>query len=136
MKIIGKFALSLVLPTLVTLNVYGEETATTATKEGPTTRVITITETVTCKYPPRCPPDPAVCCKEPTQEEEPAIQESPTEETSQEGATTQKITIEKVITEKTTTTYICPASQSCCPSRNPCGCKNCSLPLPKSPAKE
>ena len=44
MKIIGKIALSLILPTLMTINVYGEETsATTTNAEGTTTEEATTT---------------------------------------------------------------------------------------------
>lgn len=115
MKIIEKVALSLLLPALMMINVYGEETSTATTVES-------------CSTPPTCPPDPATCCKESTKaepattetttKEEPATQETTTtEETFKEGLITQKITIEKVTTEKTTTieTYLCPFPKRCPP---------------------
>ena len=77
MKVIGKIALSLILPTLITINVYGEETSTTT----PTTTGGTPKEG--CPIPPQCPPDPIACCSE----DEPTTTETPTtiEESPQGG---------------------------------------------------
>ena len=60
MKIIGKMALSLILPTLMTINVHGEETsATTTIAKGTTTEKAGVTS---CTIPPACPPDRSECC--------------------------------------------------------------------------
>ena len=84
MRIIEKVALSLLLPTLMMVNVSGAETSTTTKAEPATTEETTKAEPATteetkkeelklnCGIPPACPPDRTECCTKEAPQEKPS----------------------------------------------------------------